>query len=118
MPINPITLDKIEHITIKQIEHKIIDRIVHEINGTNISKNDSHPQQNFNREHQEKAAEKFVYFLSKYNIKLEYKVLKNRVKVKIKDKNGQLILENEVENIEDLFKNIAKDTGKIIDLKG
>ncbi|MDF2673253.1 MAG: hypothetical protein K0R09_1518 [Clostridiales bacterium] len=118
MPINPMTLDKLEPITIKNIEHKIIDRLVHEIKGAEIAKEDKNRGNSFNQKQQEKAAEKFVYFLSKFNIKLEYKIYKNRVKVRIKDKNGKVILENEVDNIEELLKNVSRDTGKIIDLKG
>ena len=118
MPINPMTLDKIEPLTIKNMENKIIDRIVHEIRGSELAKEDKNTENNFNQKQQEKAAEKFVYFLSKFNIKLEYKVYKNRVKVRIKDKNGKVILENEVDNIEELLKNVSRDTGKIIDLKG
>lgn len=118
MPINPITLDKLEPITIKHIENKIIDRIVHEIKGSELAREDKSKGNNFNQEQQEKAAEKFVYFLSKFNIKLEYKIHKNKVKVRIKDKNGKVLLENEVDNIEELLKNVSRDTGKIIDLKG
>lgn len=118
MPINPITLDKLEPTTIKSIEHKIIDRIVHEIKGAEITREDNNRGNNFNQEQQEKAAEKFVYFLSKFNIKLEYKLLKNKVKVRIKDKNGNIILENEVDNVEELLRNVSRDTGKIIDMKG
>lgn len=118
MPINPITLDKFEPLTIKNIENKIIDRIVHEIKGSELAKEDKNRGNNFNQKQQEKAAEQFVYFLSKFNIKLEYKIYKNKVKVRIKDKNGKIILENEVDNIEELLKNVSRDTGKIIDLKG
>lgn len=118
MPINPITLDKLEPIVIKNMENKIIDRIVHEIRGAEIAKEDKSKGNSFNQKQQEKAAEQFVYFLSKFNIKLEYKIYKNRVKVRIKDKDGKVILENEVDNIEELLKNVSRDTGKIIDLKG
>lgn len=118
MPVNPITLDKIEPLTIKSMENKIIDRLVHEIRGPELAKEDQNKGNNFNPKQQEKAAEQFVYFLSKFNIKLEYKIYKNRVKVRIKDKDGKVILENEVDNIEELLKNITRDTGRIIDLKG
>lgn len=118
MPVNPITLDKLEPVTIKNMENKIIDRIVHEIRGPELAKGDKSKEYNFNQKQQEKAAEQFVYFLSKFNIKLEYKIYKNRVKVCIKDKDGKIILENEVDDIEKLLKNVSRDTGKIIDLKG
>lgn len=118
MPINPITLDKLEPIVIKNMENKIIDRIVHEIKGPEFAREDKSKSNNFNQKQQEKAAEQFVYFLSKFNIKLEYKIYKNKVKVRIKDKDDKILLENEVDDIEELLKNISRDTGKIIDLKG
>lgn len=118
MPINPITLDKLEPQVIKQMEHKIVDRIVHEIKGSTLANEDKNRNPNFSKEHQEKAAEKFSYFLSKFNIKLEYKVFKDKVRVKLKDKNNQTILESEVEDVDTLLKNVSRETGKIIDLKG
>lgn len=118
MPINPITLDKIDNIIIKQIENKVVDRIVHEARGAEIRKESNNKNNNFSGGRQEQAAQQFSYFLSKFNIKLEYKILKDKVKVRIKDKNDNLLIETEVDDVEDLFNSVRKETGAIIDLKG
>lgn len=120
MTVNPVTLDKIEPVVIKNMEHRIVDRIVHEINGAKLNKDNKYRENNFNYRKQEYAAERFSYFLSKYNIKLEYNIDKKRKKVKIrfKDESGAILMETEVDSVEEIFKNISNDTGKIIDLKG
>lgn len=118
MPINPITLDKMEPIVIKQMENKLVDRIVHEIKGTEIQKEKADKEKNFNRENQKKAAEEFGFFLLKHNLKFEYKINKDKIKLKIKDKEGKIIIETEVDDIELLFDRIKKNTGSIIDIRG
>jgi hydroxymethylpyrimidine pyrophosphatase-like HAD family hydrolase len=117
MPVNPITLDKIEPVVIKQVESKIIDRIVHESKETETNKENSNSR-NFNRQQQEQAAQKFEYFLSKYNMVFEYTIHKNRFKIRIKDKNKKLIIETELDDMEKLLDGVKKETGSIIDLKG
>lgn len=118
MPINPITLDKIEPIVIRNIENRAIDKIVHEVKESNISHDNSDGNSNFDGQKQQKAAEKFGYFLSKFNIKFEYKILKNRIRVKIKDIENRVLIETDIEDIEKLIENIKKETGSIIDMKG
>lgn len=117
MPINPITLDKIEPIVIQRMENQVVDRIVHEIKGAEIQKENNNSN-NLNYEKQQMAAEKFGTILSKFNFKFEYRIFKKKVKVKIKDKDGNTIIETEVNDIEELLDNIVKDKGSIIDVKG
>ena len=117
MPINPITLDKVEPIVIDKMENKVIDRIVHEIKGAEIQKENNNSS-SFNFQEQQMAAEKFAIILSKYNFKLEYSILKKKVKIKLKDKNGNTIIETEIDDIKELLNNIAEDKGSIIDVKG
>lgn len=117
MPINPITLDKMEPVIIKQVENKVVDRIVHEIKGAENGKEEKH-NSSFNGENQKKSAEQFSRILSSYNMRLDYKVLKRRIKIKIMDKSGNIIIETEVDDMDVLLKNIEKSTGSIIDLKG
>ena len=117
MPVNPITLDKIEPIVIDKMGNKVIDRIVHEIKGAEIQNGNPNPN-NLNYEKQQMAAEKFGVVLSKYGYKFEYSIFKKKVKVKIKDKDGKMIIETEVDDMEELLDNIIKDKGSIIDVKG
>jgi hypothetical protein len=116
--ISPVTLDKIEPHVIKSIEHKVVNKIVHESNRSESSRDDNNRNNNFNGKQQERAAQHFNQYLLKFKIKLEYKVLKNKVKVRLKDKEGKLLLEIEVDDIEKLFEGVKKETGNIIDLKG
>jgi hypothetical protein len=119
MPVNPITLDKIDSTIIKNVEHKVVDRIVHEIKGTEINKDNQKNENNsFNQQKQEHAARQFGLYLSKYGIKFQYKMLKNKVKVAIRDKNDRMLLDTELDDIEELLKRMQKETGSIIDLKG
>lgn len=118
MPINPVTLDKMDSIIIKHIESKMVNRVVHEANGTEIRKEHNNRNNNFNSHKQQQAAEQFGYFLSKFNIKFEYKIIKNRIKIKLRDGKNNILIETEVEDIEDLFKSVRKETGAIIDIKG
>lgn len=118
MPINPITLDKIEHVVIKNIENKVVDRLVHEIKGAEINRDNKNGNRDFDGSRQESAARQFGYMLSKYNIKFEYKVLRDRVKFKVKDKENNLILDTEVDDIEKLLETIKRETGSIIDVRG
>jgi hypothetical protein len=117
MPINPITLDKIEPIVIDKMGNKVIDRIVHEIKGAEIQKENKNSN-NLNYKKQQMAAEKFGAVLSKYGFKFEYSIFKKKVRVKIKDKDGKTIIETEVDDMEELLDNIIKDKGSIIDVKG
>ncbi|KRQ87066.1 hypothetical protein ABG79_01259 [Caloramator mitchellensis] len=118
MPINPITLDKLEPLTIKQIETKIVDRIVHEAKNAESKQDNSKNEQNFSHERQQKAAEQFSAYLNRYNIKLEYKILKGRVKIKLKDEKGNVILDTEVGDVEKILNSLNNITGKIIDIRG
>ena len=117
MPINPITLDKYEPNIIKQIEHKVIDRIVHETKNSQPSREDGN-KNNFNGQKQEQAAKQLGQYLAKFNIKLEYKIFKKKVKIKLRDKDGNLILETDIDDIEGLFESVRKETGNIIDVRG
>lgn len=118
MPINPITLDKIEPVVIKNIENKVVDRLVHEIKGAEINRDNKNGNREFDGSRQESAARQFGYFLSKYNIKFEYKVLNDKVKFRVRDKDGKLILETEVNDIEKLLEVVKRETGSIIDVRG
>jgi hypothetical protein len=119
MPINPITLDKIEYNVIKHIESKVVDRIVHDTkNAASTNKDSSNSNRNFNSKQQEHASQQFSQYLSRFKIKLEYKILKGKIKIKLKDIDGKVLIETEVEDVEKLFDGIKKETGNIIDLKG
>lgn len=118
MPINPFTLDKIEPLIIKQVDHRIVDRIVHEVKGAELSKDKNNSNNNFNEERQQKAAEEFSTLLSKFNIRVEFKLHKNKVKLKMYDKNNNEIFDSEVDDVEDLLLKVRKSTGNFIDLKG
>jgi hypothetical protein len=118
MPINPITLDKMEPSIIRHIENKVVDRVVHEAKNTGAAKEEKNGNDNFNGRRQKQAAQQFGYYLSKFNIKLEYKILKDRVKVKLKDSKGRILIETDIKDVESLFENVKKETGSIIDLKG
>jgi ABC-type transporter MlaC component len=116
MPINPITLDKIDPLVIRQIETKIVDKIVHEAKSAETKRGNE--EKNFDQERQRKFAEEFSSVLAKYNIKLEYRVMKNKVKIKLKDEKGRVLIETEVDDIESLLESFNKMTGKIIDIRG
>ncbi|MCX7904164.1 MAG: hypothetical protein N2486_06600 [Caloramator sp.] len=116
MPINPITLDKIDPLLIKQIETKIVDKIVHETKSAETKRGND--EKNFDEERQRKFAEEFSNVLAKYNIKLEYRMMKNKVRIKLKDEKGKVLIETEVEDIELLLESFNKITGKIIDIRG
>ena len=121
MPISPITLDKLEPVTIKHMENKLIDRIVHEIKGAEIQRdNKKRNDENgsFNQDKQEKAAQEFGYILSKFKMKFNYKIYKNKVHISIKDKDDNLLIETEIDDIETLLSRLDRDTGSIIDMRG
>lgn len=118
MPINPITMDKIEPIVIRNIENKVIDRLVHEIKGAEINRDNRKGNKEFDSSSQENAAKQFGYILSKYNMKFEYKLLKDRVNFKVKNKDGNVIIENETDDVEKLLDAIKKETGSILDVRG
>lgn len=118
MPINPITLDKKEPLVIKQIEQRVVDRIVHEARGAEIKKEQDGNKQGFNQQSQEKEAQKLGQYLSGFQLKLDYKVGKTRIRVKIIDREGNLLVDTEVQDIERLHSAIRKETGAIIDMKG
>lgn len=118
MPVNPITLDKIEPVVIKQVEYKVIDRIVHEIKGAEIQKDNKKREEKFNKERQKKASEKFSFFLTKFNLKFEYSIEEDSINFKIKDDKGSVIFEGITYDIEDLLDRVKKNTGSIIDVKG
>lgn len=117
MPINPITLDKLEPVIIKSIENNVVDRLVHEIKGGEINKENKKGDRQFDGSSQKNACEQFGLILSKYNIKLEYKLLKDSVKIKIRDKDGKVIIETDISDIEKLLESVKKETGGIIDLR-
>lgn len=117
MPINPITLDKIEPVVIRNIENNVVDRLVHEIKGGEINKENKKGDRQFDGSRQQSAAEQFGFILSKYKIKFEYKLLKDKVRIKIRDKDGRVIIETEVSDIEKLLESVKKETGGIIDLR-
>jgi len=116
MGINPITLDKIDPLVIKQLEAKIVDKIVHEVKSAELKKDNK--EKGFDEERQRKACENFAFILEKYKIGLEYKVEKNKVKIKLRDKDGKIIIETEVDDVENFLESFSKLTGKIIDLRG
>lgn len=116
MPINPITLDKIDPLMIKQIETKIVDKIVHETKSAETKRGND--EKNFDQERQRKFAEEFSNILMRYNIKLEYKMMKNKVRIKLKDEKGKVLIEMEVEDIESILESFNRMTGKIIDIRG
>jgi hypothetical protein len=119
MPVNPITLDKIEPAVIKEMENKAIDTIVREVRGGEIRKEANNQSGNFNRDSQEKSAMEFEQYLHKFNLNLEYKIKKDRIKIKIKDKDGKVLVESETSDLENIIKNINDDQkGSIIDIKG
>ncbi|EYE88825.1 hypothetical protein Q428_05995 [Fervidicella metallireducens AeB] len=118
MSINPFTLDKIEPLIIKQVEQRIVDRIVHEVKGAELSKDKNSSNKNFNEQRQQKAAEEFTALLSRFNIKVEYRLHKNKVKLKMYDKDNNEIYDSEVDDVEDLLLKVRRTTGNFIDLKG
>lgn len=116
MPINPVTLDKIDYNVIRQIEHKIIDRIVHETKGAEIKRDNDGREFDLNR--QKKAIEEFAKYLAKYSMKLEGKIIKNKVKLKITNKEGKVLIETYIDDVDSIFRNIQETSGNLIDLRG
>ncbi|MBZ4663101.1 MAG: hypothetical protein JG776_793 [Caloramator sp.] len=116
MPINPITLDKIDINTIRQIETKIIDRIIHHTNEAQANKKNNNNQFDLNK--QNRAIEEFAKFLAKYNLRSEAKTEKNKVKLKILNKNGDVLIESHIDDIDYLLRTLQDQTGNLIDLRG
>lgn len=116
MPINPVTLDKIDINTIKQIETKIIDRIIHHTTEAQANKKNNNNQFDLNK--QNRAIEEFAKFLAKYNLRVEGKVEKDKVKLKILNKKGKVLIESYIDDVDYLFRKIQDQTGNIIDLRG
>ncbi|CDF58026.1 hypothetical protein [Thermobrachium celere] len=116
MPINPITLDKIDYHTIKQIQTKIIDRIVHETAQVEINRD--YNKKNFNSSKQERAIEEFAKYLLKFNLKLNAEIKNKKIKVKILNDKGNVLIETYVDDLDFIFKNIQYETGNLIDIRG
>lgn len=116
MPINPITLDKIDYNIIRQIETKVVDRIVHETKGVELQSDNNNKQFDFNK--QRKAIEDFAKFLSKFGIKFNGKIVNKKIKVKIVNIKGEVLIESYVEDIDSIYKNIQNSTGSFIDIRG
>jgi hypothetical protein len=118
MPINPITLDKKDPLIIKKIEQRVVERIVHEARGAEIRKEQDNKNHSFNQEKQEREVQKLGQYLYGFNLKLEHKVKKNRTRIRIIDRDGNLLIDTEIEDVESLHNAIKKETGAIIDMKG
>lgn len=116
MPINPVTLDKIDYNVIRQIETKVVDRIVHETKGAELQRENNNKQFDLNK--QKKAIEDFERFLSRFGIKFEGKVENKRIKIKIVNLKGDILIEAYVDDLESIFKNIQNSTGSFIDIRG
>lgn len=115
MPINPFTLNRIEPQIIKHIETKLVDRVVHDVKAIEIKKEQD--QKNFDFNKQQKSLEEFVKYLAKYNIKVEGKIEKNKVKLKILSSTGDVLIEEDAYSIDSLFRYIQDSTGSLIDLR-
>lgn len=116
MPINPITLDKIDINTIRQIETRIIDRIIHHTAEAQANKRNGNNQFDLNK--QNRAIEEFARFLLKYSLKAEGKVEKDKVKLKILNQKGVVLLESYIDDVDYLLRTIQEQTGNLIDLRG
>lgn len=116
MPINPVTLDKIDYNIIRQIETKVVNRIVHETLGAELQKENNNKQFDLNK--QKKAIEDFARFLSKFGIKFDGKVENKKIKIKVINFKGEVLIEAYVDDLDSIFKNIQNNTGSFIDIRG
>lgn len=116
MTINPITLSKLEPVVIRNIENETMDRIIHQVKEVSLQ-NQSSSDQSFSPESQEYAMNELRELLAAYGLKLEYKLEKKRVKLKIKLKDGTEIIETECKDAQELLDRIKGSKGTIIDVK-
>lgn len=116
MPINPVTLDKIDINTIRQIETKIIDRIIHHTTEAQANKKNNNNQFDLNKQY--RAIEEFAKYLARFNLKAEGKVEKDKVKLKILNKKGEVLIESYLDDVDYLLRTIQNQTGNLIDFRG
>lgn len=124
MPVNPITLDKLDPLVINGMQVKMVDTIVHEIKESGISRDnkDKEDRKNdeecFNDRQQDNAGKEFKAMLAKYGLILEYRMYKKRIRIKIKDKNGNILIDTIVDNMVSLLDSVRKKSGSLIDVRG
>ena len=120
MAVNPITFDKMEPVIIKKIETRLVESLVHEIKGSEIDKDEFKKRKKnllLSKKEKEKYIKLFGEYLQKHNFLLDYEILETQIKIKIKDSNGNILIESYVLDIKSLYDSIHS-TGGIIDTKG
>jgi len=117
MAINPFTLNKIDPVIVRQVEHRVVSGIVHEMKGAEAKKDDNQQNPSFNQQSQQRAAEQFAQFVSTFNLRLEHKIERNKIKIKLKDKKDNLLFESEIDDIEAVLNNVTKFCGNFINTK-
>ncbi|MEF9934238.1 MAG: hypothetical protein RR789_03060 [Clostridium sp.] len=117
MAINLFTLDYSDPNIVKVMQQKAIQTVKKgtESQRPNNSKKDN--KRRFSKDKQEIHGRELVLIFNKLDLKFEYIIEKDRILIRVLDKDYNLILEEVIDNLYDLLLSIKRDTGKIIDLK-
>ncbi|MEF9951641.1 MAG: hypothetical protein RR840_10200 [Clostridium sp.] len=117
MAINLFTLDYSDPNIVKIMQQKAIQTVKKGSGSERSNNNKKDNKRNQDKNKQKSYGKELKIIFEKLDLNFEYIIEKERILVRVLDKDNNLILEDIIDNLYDLLLSIKSDTGKIIDLK-